>query len=136
MSVGCVACCIACFCKCQSHFRLSLILFCLLPLVSSDCENKSAEERAKLVYLRSRSHLKVKQQFFNAIYQKVADQVRKQAILTQSSSVFYFRQTYTTPRQCAPDGTGQECLFPATKEISCGMHDNSIQEANGMVMFY
>ena len=87
--MSCWLCRIIRCCKSQSHFRSSLILFCLLPLVSSDCENKSAEERAKLVYLRSRSHLKVKQQFFNAIYQKVADQVRKQAILTQSSSVFF-----------------------------------------------
>ena len=130
--MSCWLCRITRCCKSQSHFRSSLILFCLLPLVSSDCENKSAEERAKLVYLRSRSKATVLQ--CNLPDQKVADQVRKQAILTQSSSVFYFRQTYTTPRQCAPDGTGQECLFPATKEISCGMHDNSIQEANGDVL--
>ena len=87
----CWLCRIAWFCKCQSHFRLSLILFCLLPLVSSDGENKSAEERAKLVIsinLLSRSHLEVKQQFSNSIYRKVTAQVRKQAILTDSPLQF------------------------------------------------
>ena len=91
MSVGCWLCRIAWFCKCQSHFRLSLILFCLLPLVSSDGENKSAEEHAKLVIsinLLSRSHLEVKQQFSNSIYRKVTAQVRKQAILTDSPLQF------------------------------------------------
>ena len=81
----CWLCRIAWFCKCQSHFRLSLILFCLLPMVSSDGENKSAERRAKLVIsidLLSQSHLEVKQQFSNSIYRKVTAQVRKQAILT------------------------------------------------------
>ena len=81
----CWLCRIAWFCKCQSHFRLSLILFCFLPLVSSDRENKSAKECAKLVIsinLLSRSHLEVKQQFSNSIYRKVTAQVRKQAILT------------------------------------------------------
>ena len=128
----CWLCRIAWFCKCQSHFRLSLILFCLLPLVSSDGENKSAEEHAKLVIsinLLSRSHLEVKQQFSNSIYRKVTAQVRKQAILTDSPLQFSISGRWDF-HHATPVCSGLARNAPS----SCGMNDNSIQEANGDVL--
>ena len=130
----CWLCRIAWFCKCQSHFRLSLILFCLLPLVSSDGENKSAEERAKLVIsinLLSRSHLEVKQQFSKSIYRKVTAQVRKQAILTDRHLQFSISGRWDFHRATPVCSGLDRNASSRQQKRSCRMHDNFIQEANG-----